>query len=555
MDFAPDDPLATDEFHATWRSRHGAVVSAFAFIGLVLLVAAAVAHNGLSLLLLAFAFLVLWFVWWVGRPLWDGQPLLSFGPGGVSGRAPGRFTVAWSEVADLRMVMIQGNAQLVITLVPPPGEVQRKRWWGVGAEKRMALTGLSEAMQTQAYEAGYRQFMLRAHPQAEQALHQQVAEIQAHTEFDARLAALTPRVWAMPTVMLACAAVWVANVMSGMSVTSPGSEDLFRWGANSASAVQAGQWWRLVTAMFLHGGILHLALNMFALWESGLMVTRLFGNRGFIVIYLGAGLAGNALSLHFAGQTGVSVGASGAVFGVAGALLAAVIQHGGKFPMGRSRQMLTSLGIFILYSLAYGFSNKGIDNAAHIGGLLAGFAAGWLLAEKIDDNATPARRNLSVAIAAGVCLVLTVGLAFTAAPAKRDMAAYFAAIKQWNELQPALTGAMEGLKADSIRLKDKTLDEEGLQRRLETVHGPALRRVADGFAAVNLPKDELVGRYAEAQGRYAGAMASLIEADVQRLKTPSPEMTQKVERLQVEAKQANDAIAALNAEAAERKKR
>jgi len=356
-------------------------------------------------------------------------------------------------------------------------------------------------------------------------------------------------------VMAACVLVWAANVASGTSWMQPRADELFRWGASSASAVQAGQWWRLVSAMFLHGGVIHLALNMYALWEAGLMVTRLFGNRGFLVAYFGAGLAGNALSLYFSGQTGVSVGASGAVFGVAGALLAAVFQHGGKFPSGRSTQLMTSLGIFIAYSLIYGFSRQGIDNAAHIGGLLAGFAAGWLMVEKIDEKATPARLWGAAAATAALCVAATAAMVGFVPPAKRDVAVYFADMKRWASLEADMRKTVEAMREDALQQKAGKLDGAAMVQRLQAVHLPAMRRGQSELAGLRLPPDEMAGRYAAAQARHAGALAALMEAEVRRVETPTPELAQEVERLAAALKQSNEAIAALNAEAKAAKRR
>jgi rhomboid protease GluP len=548
--------LASEAFHASWRSGLAYATIFMALIVTGLAFGAVTARTDMRWALGAGALVVAWLTWWLGRPLWDGEPIVRFGSRGITGRRPKAVAIPWSDVADLRVEVIQGNAQLVVVRRPQPGQQAKRTWWGgSGLETRIALAGLHARKQPDVVGAAQRHFAARAGQQAEAAAQEQVAQALAHERFDAKLIALTPRVWAMPLVMAACVLVWVANVASGMSWMQPRADELFRWGANSASAVQAGQWWRLVSAMFLHGGVIHLALNMYALWEAGLMVTRLFGNRGFLVAYFGAGLAGNALSLYFSGQTGVSVGASGAVFGVAGALLAAVFQHGGKFPSGRSTQLMTSLGIFIAYSLIYGFSRQGIDNAAHVGGLLAGFAAGWLMVEKIDENATPSRLWGAAAGTAALCAAATAAMVWFVPPAKRDVAAYFADMQRWDVLQADVRKTLEAVRNDTGRNKAGQLDDAALAQRLQTVHAPAMRRAESGLAGLRLPADEMTGRYAAAQKRYAGAMAALMEAEVRRVTAPTPELAQELQRLAGEARQANEAIGALNAEAAARKGR
>lgn len=553
----PTEPAAlpAQEFRATWKSSLGFSAGLLWVVAALPLAGAVALGGGAGALLGIISALLAWLTWWVSRPLRGSKAVIRFGPEGISGNCPGAFNIPWQQVADVRALTVQGHAQIVIRRLPQPGEAVKRSWFGGAGrqDKHVALSGLDAKLHPEVVAAAYRQFESYGGTRAVQAASELEAEVKADTAFDERLVALTPRVWAMPAVMLLCVAVWVANVVSGMSMMQPPADELFRWGANSASAVQAGQWWRMVTAMFLHGGVLHLALNMYALWEAGLMVTRLFGNRGFLVVYFGAGLVGNALSLHFSGQTGVSVGASGAVFGVAGALLAAVIQHRGKFPMGRSKQMLMSLGLFIFYSLAYGFSRQGIDNAAHVGGLLAGLVAGWLLVEKIDDSVTPARRQVMMAAAALLCGAATVALVMFAPPAKRDVAVYFSDLKSWNALQKELTVAMQAVRADVDQNKAGKLDDAALASRFGTVHAPQLRRIASGFDSLRLPAEELTGKYAVAQGRYAGAAAALMEADAQRVQAPSPEISEKVQRLAAEVREANAAIVALDAQMDEKK--
>lgn len=365
-------------------------------------------------------------------------------------------------------------------------------------------------------------------------------------EFDGRLRQLTPVAWAMPLVMLACVGVWIANVAGGMNFMSPRADDLYRWGGSSASAVQAGEWWRLFTAMFLHGGILHLALNMYALWEAGLMVTRLFGNRGFLLVYLGTGLVGGALSLHFAGQMNVSVGASGAVFGVIGALLASVIKHRGRFPGGRGKQLIGSLAFFILYSLAYGFANKGIDNAAHIGGLVSGFVAGWLLVEKIDEGTGRRQRAVRFVITALLLAGGTYALVQAAPKARRDVGGYFQDFAQWRSAEAAMTAALRSMEADHAALRAGTMPEAAFIGRLETVHRPEMARIGQRFAALRLPADEPAGKFAAAQLRFAQGYLGMIDNDLRIARGDIAGTKEAKQRLSKQLAEAAAEIAELN---------
>jgi len=137
-------------------------------------------------------------------------------------------------------------------------------------------------------------------------------------------------------------------------------------------AVQ-GQWWRIFSAGFLHQGLLHIALNMFALYQVGTLVEYLMGARRMLLLYFIA-MLGSGLAVIWFNFDQPTLGASGAIFGLFGALVAIGLQLGKP---GRSliAQVLPVIGI----NLLFGFSVANISNAAHIGGLLSGFFAGLVL--------------------------------------------------------------------------------------------------------------------------------------------------------------------------------
>jgi membrane associated rhomboid family serine protease len=137
--------------------------------------------------------------------------------------------------------------------------------------------------------------------------------------------------------------------------------------------VAAGEYWRLWTVTLVHGDIIHLAFNMYALWIVGPLVERWYGQIRFLVFYLACAATGSVASFVFGGA-GVSVGASGAIFGMFGVIAAASWIH--KPVDSYARAIAMQIGILILINLAFGFASGGaIDNAAHIGGLLGGL---WL---------------------------------------------------------------------------------------------------------------------------------------------------------------------------------
>ncbi len=174
-----------------------------------------------------------------------------------------------------------------------------------------------------------------------------------------------------------CVIAYLIEVVVGRSF-DPSVPALLKTGANEGSRIFAGQWWRLLTAMFLHGNFLHIASNMWALFNLGLLAEILYGRRNYIFLYLVAGLGGSVASILWHPQE-VGVGASGAIFGIAGALLPALkFQKNPRVAMAL-KGALRSILFFVVFNLALGATIPVIDNAAHVGGLLTGLVVGFLL--------------------------------------------------------------------------------------------------------------------------------------------------------------------------------
>jgi len=171
-------------------------------------------------------------------------------------------------------------------------------------------------------------------------------------------------------LLIAIAVGYVLQVVTGDQVTE--------LGANFGPAIRDGQYWRLVTSMFLHGGLLHLALNGWALFQLGSLLELLMGSPRMLLIYFGSGIAGSLASATFTQKP--SVGASGAIFGLLGALIAFLLRRRGALtPQGKS--ILMQLVGWAAINVFFGFSTPGIDNSAHLGGGAAGLLLGFLLPE------------------------------------------------------------------------------------------------------------------------------------------------------------------------------
>jgi rhomboid protease GluP len=180
----------------------------------------------------------------------------------------------------------------------------------------------------------------------------------------------------------------------GAGFVDPSSVVLCRLGALNATAIaEHGQWWRLLTVMFLHGGVIHFALNSWALWLFGPTLEFVLGRLRFLALYLVAGFAGSAASFGF-GHTELGVGASGAIFGLLGALVAFFWRRRNA---GASAQLRTLL-IVLALNLVWGLSSPGIDVLAHLGG----FVAGVLVMALLEVAAPHGRAARALALAAPV---------------------------------------------------------------------------------------------------------------------------------------------------------
>jgi rhomboid protease GluP len=134
--------------------------------------------------------------------------------------------------------------------------------------------------------------------------------------------------------------------------------------------------------MFLHGSLLHIAFNMLALWQAGQLVERLFGSLRFATLYMIAGVCGSLASVLWNPHVN-SVGASGAIFGILGGLLAFIRREDSGVPQTIVKELRASVLPFLLFNLTAGFLYPHTDNAAHLGGLVGGFLAGHLLARSL----------------------------------------------------------------------------------------------------------------------------------------------------------------------------
>lgn len=492
VDFRDTVPEGLWEYKAHWRSTMGSVTILLLLFAALSFFVAFGARN-FSFGWACGGLVCAGFAWLLGKPLFTGAWIVRIGPRGISGYHLNGRTVPWHDVRDLAVETVQRNTFLVLHLAPGATESlarTRRRLSGRKPERRILLNGLRKEEIAQVTAAALATFAERASTHAAAAAQARQEEARFEAAFTQELAQKTKTTWALYLVVALNVGVWLLGVFKGISPFAPATADLFRWGANSAWAVTRDHdYWRLLTGTFLHGGAMHLLMNMVGLWGGGRLLNRLYGNPQFLLVYLLSALAASAASLHFGAQTAVAVGASGAVFGVVSALVVAVRKNHAHLPRAMTRQIVTSEGAFLLYALLNGFTHRGIDNAAHVGGLLAGAALAWLLAP-VTGPATPAGRAMRAAgVSAGLLVAVGALVATTPSP-QVDHRQMFAATERLQQAMPKLQAAQAALQSDAQATNKGQLTQAQLIERTEAVHLPALRQVQADLRRIPLAQGD-----------------------------------------------------------------
>ena len=209
-----------------------------------------------------------------------------------------------------------------------------------------------------------------------------------------------------PTIIGINVAVFLLMLAAGAGLGGASGTMGVRFGGNYGPLTWGGEPWRLLTSAFVHSGIVHISFNMYALYYGGMWTERLYGSARFAAVYLLSALAGSVVSSCWEPMR-VSVGASGAVFGVYGALLVFALRRRGDIPLDLLKSVRNGAISLCVYSLAMGAVLPNVDNSAHIGGLLGGAAAGWLLVRPFETAARAVARPWHVAgVIGAVCAAL-----------------------------------------------------------------------------------------------------------------------------------------------------
>jgi membrane associated rhomboid family serine protease/Flp pilus assembly protein TadD len=271
------------------------------------------------------------------------------------------------------------------------------------------------------------------------------------------------------------ALVFLVMVLRGVSPFLPSPQQAIAFGAADGALTLNGQWWRLVTCMFVHFGIVHIGLNMWCLWNLGRAAEQLMGRASYLLAYFVSGIFSSIASVYWHPMA-ASAGASGAIFGMAGALVSYVYLKKTPSHLQINSRMLGSLGTFIAYNLVFG-ALPGISNAAHIGGLVMGLAVGATL--PAAGASEPERRTRLSLIAIFSAIVL-VGSAIAA---------------------KKLTSGVGELASAQKLLAERKIDEALAQLQQLTAREPE-------FA----PGHELLAKVYFSKGQYPEGIAAMRKA-------------------------------------------
>lgn len=328
-----------------------------------------------------------------------------------------------------------------------------------------------------------------------------------------------------PIILFANILVFVLMLFAGVHVMTPDSQSLLDWGANFRPLTMEGEWWRLLTSVFVHIGVLHLLLNMYALVYVGIMLEPILGKARFLSAYLITGIASSVASLMWHDFT-ISAGASGAVFGMYGVFLALLTTN--FLPSSVKNTMMASIAVFVGYNLLYGLQpNSGIDNAAHVGGLISGMLIGYSFLPGLKN---PSNSSLKYGVIGVLSLALIVFTYNALKSTPNDIATYESGMKEFADYEQKALEVFN-LTDDAPREAFLTsIKDHGLNYWHES------EKIVNGFDVLNLPEhirntNEKLKEYLKLRIQSYELLYKAIDEDSNQYDSSIAECTKKIEAI------------------------
>jgi rhomboid protease GluP len=315
--------------------------------------------------------------------------------------------------------------------------------------------------------------------------------------------------------------IFILMAISGVNFMQPDNESLLNWGANFRPMTLEGEWWRLLTNCFLHIGIFHLLMNMYALLYIGVLIEPHLGRTRFVSAYLLTGITASIASLWWHDLT-ISAGASGAIFGMYGIFLAMLTTN--LIEKTARKALLTSIAVFVGYNLIYGLKG-GIDNAAHIGGLLGGLVIGYALIPSLKN---PNENKLKFGTIGLLTILILVSSFVVYKKLPNDIGTYDTKIKDFVSMEAM---ALEVYNLPSNTPNDKIL--YGIKDRGIYYWNENIKLLAS-FKDLDLPleirtRNRLLTEYCELRIKSYELLYKAISEDTDQYKSQIEDYNQKID--------------------------
>lgn len=319
--------------------------------------------------------------------------------------------------------------------------------------------------------------------------------------------------------------IFIVMLISGVHILMPENQDLLNWGANFRPLTLEGQWWRLFTACFLHIGVLHLLLNMYALLYIGLLLEPYLGKTRFLAAYFISGIAASITSLWWYDLT-ISAGASGAIFGMYGVFLALLTTN--LLDKSAKKALFMSIAVFIGYNILNGLKpNSGLDNAAHIGGILSGLIIGFAFVPSLKQFENKAIK-FSIIGTLTIALLVSSSIVYKTLP--NDFKKYEEKMKEFvliESMALEVYSLPDGTPNENILLE---LKERGLYYWNENL------KLIDGLKELDLPlavrtKNSIMKEYCELRIKSYELIYKAIDEDTDKYENEINECNQKIEKI------------------------
>lgn len=338
--------------------------------------------------------------------------------------------------------------------------------------------------------------------------------------------------------------VFILMVINGAGIFDANSLVHIRWGSNYSPLTLSGDWWRLISSMFIHFGIIHLVMNTYALYMAGVYLEPMLGKTKYILAYLCTGIIAGIVSLWWHRDSVNSAGASGAIFGMYGVFLALLFTN--LIPKRVRTSLLQSIGVFVVFNLIYGMQ-AGIDNAAHVGGLVSGIVIGFVYYSSLKKNISVEKSFLPVIIIAAITIasawyyIETAGRSL--APGARERAlneikdiSFADAERYFDKMK-----AIEELETKALAPFNETtpLTYAGLSQKLNTISASKWERILSlleetrnyDISDKQKKQTELLIQYVNARQEEIKAIEKVAKGELPENNAQEAAITKKIEDL------------------------